>query len=196
MDGGGWWAAVHGIAEGWTRPKWLSSSSSRKVDNPLQYSFAWKIPWTKEPSGLQSMGLLRVGHNWSDLAAAAAGRWNFARSLSLLLNSKILSSLDYERHLEWSINWIFSLLRECFLLIVLVYKPASVAIHLEIAPSKLQCTVSNSAWTLSQAFLPKWDNPGFCHKTSYEFYRIKLFLLNDTMLRNQFPFCPQKYTVH
>ena len=24
---------------------------------------AWKIPWTKEPGGLQSMGLLRVGHD-------------------------------------------------------------------------------------------------------------------------------------
>ena len=26
--------------------------------------FAWKIPWTEEPGGLQSMGSLRVGHNW------------------------------------------------------------------------------------------------------------------------------------
>ena len=24
---------------------------------------AWKIPWTKEPGGLQSVGLQRVGHN-------------------------------------------------------------------------------------------------------------------------------------
>ena len=31
--------------------------------NPLQYSFAWKIPWTEEPGRLQSMGSLRVGHN-------------------------------------------------------------------------------------------------------------------------------------
>ena len=32
---------------------------------------AWRIPETEEPSGLPSMGLHRVGHNWSDLAAAA-----------------------------------------------------------------------------------------------------------------------------
>ena len=25
--------------------------------------FAWRIPWTEKPSGLQSMGLQRVGHN-------------------------------------------------------------------------------------------------------------------------------------
>ena len=29
---------------------------------------AWRIPWTEEPSGLQSMGLQRVRHNWKDLA--------------------------------------------------------------------------------------------------------------------------------
>ena len=26
-------------------------------------TLAWKIPWTEEPGGLQSMGLLRVRHN-------------------------------------------------------------------------------------------------------------------------------------
>ena len=26
---------------------------------------AWKIPWTKEPGGLQSMGSLGVGHHWA-----------------------------------------------------------------------------------------------------------------------------------
>ena len=33
---------------------------------------AWRIPGTGEPSGLPSMGSHRVGHDWSDLAAAAA----------------------------------------------------------------------------------------------------------------------------
>ena len=35
-------------------------------------TLAWKIPWTGEPGGLLSMGLRRVGHDLSDLAAAAA----------------------------------------------------------------------------------------------------------------------------
>ena len=34
---------------------------------------AWRIPGTGEPGGLPSVGLHRVGHDWSDLAAAAAG---------------------------------------------------------------------------------------------------------------------------
>ena len=35
-------------------------------DNPLQYS-CWKIPWTEEPGGLQSMGLQRVGREWAHM---------------------------------------------------------------------------------------------------------------------------------
>ena len=30
---------------------------------------AWRISWTEEPSGPQSIGLQRVGHDWSDLAS-------------------------------------------------------------------------------------------------------------------------------
>ena len=32
---------------------------------------AWRIPWTEKPGSLQSMGLHRVGHYWSNLAATA-----------------------------------------------------------------------------------------------------------------------------
>ena len=32
---------------------------------PHSSTLAWKIPWMEEPGGLQSMGLLRVGHDWA-----------------------------------------------------------------------------------------------------------------------------------
>ena len=32
---------------------------------PHSSTLAWKIPWTEEPGGLQSMGSQRVGHNWA-----------------------------------------------------------------------------------------------------------------------------------
>ena len=32
---------------------------------PHSSTLAWKIPWTEEPGRLQSMGSLRVGHNWA-----------------------------------------------------------------------------------------------------------------------------------
>ena len=41
--------------------------------NPLQCSYL-ENPGTEEPGGLLSMGSHRVGHDWSDLAAATAAR--------------------------------------------------------------------------------------------------------------------------
>ena len=36
-----------------------------KAMAPHSSTLAWKIPWTEEPGGLQSMGSLRVGHDWA-----------------------------------------------------------------------------------------------------------------------------------
>ena len=67
MDGGAWWAAVHGVAK------------SRTLLNDFTFTFyfhalekemathssilAWRIPGTGEPGGLPSMGSHRVGHD-------------------------------------------------------------------------------------------------------------------------------------
>ena len=39
MDGGAWWAAVHGVAQSRTRLNWLSSSSSSSVNSLFKFSF-------------------------------------------------------------------------------------------------------------------------------------------------------------
>ena len=41
---------------------WVGICPGGGNDNPLQYS-SWKIPWTEEPGGLQSMGSQRVEHD-------------------------------------------------------------------------------------------------------------------------------------
>ena len=43
---------------------WCLVSSSEKAMAPHSSTLAWKLPWTEEPGRLQSMGLLRVGHDW------------------------------------------------------------------------------------------------------------------------------------
>ena len=67
MDGGAWWAAVHGVA----------GSRIRLGDFTFTFHFhalekematyssvlAWRIPWMEEPGGLQSMGSRRVRHD-------------------------------------------------------------------------------------------------------------------------------------
>ena len=42
-----------------------SCLSSEKAMAPHSSTLAWKIPWMEEPGGLQSMGLLRVGHDFT-----------------------------------------------------------------------------------------------------------------------------------
>ena len=39
--------------------------AAEKAMAPHSSTLAWKIPWTEEPGGLQSMGSLRVRHNWA-----------------------------------------------------------------------------------------------------------------------------------
>ena len=46
-----------------------------KAMAPHSSTLAWKIPWMEEPGGLLFMGSHRVGHDGSDLAAAAAADW-------------------------------------------------------------------------------------------------------------------------
>ena len=58
---------------------------------PHSGTLAWKIPGPEEPSGLPSMGSHRVGHDWSDFAAAAtshaAPQWQITWSLQLFATS-------------------------------------------------------------------------------------------------------------
>ena len=76
MDGGAWWATVHGVTKS---RSWLSDFTftfhfyaMEKEMATHSSVLAWRIPGTAEPGGLLSMGLHRIGHNWSNLAAAAA----------------------------------------------------------------------------------------------------------------------------
>ena len=56
---------------------WDFSISEEKAMAPHSSTLAWKIPWTKEPGGLQSMGLRRVGHDWAtSLSLSCIGEGN------------------------------------------------------------------------------------------------------------------------
>ena len=67
MDGGAWWAAVHGVAKSGTRlsdftfPFHLHALEKEMTTHSSV--LAWRIPGTAEPGGLPSLGLHRVGHD-------------------------------------------------------------------------------------------------------------------------------------
>ena len=76
MDGGAWWAAVQGVTKSQTRlsnfPFTFHFHALEREMATHSSVLAWRIPGTGEPGRLPSLGLHRVRHDWSDLAAAAA----------------------------------------------------------------------------------------------------------------------------
>ena len=82
MDGGAWWAAVHGVAKSWTRLSDFTFTfhfpALEKEMATHSSVLAWRIPGTVGPGGLPSMGSYGVGHDGSDLAAAAALVWRLS----------------------------------------------------------------------------------------------------------------------
>ena len=106
MDGGAWWAAVHGVAEGRTQ---LSNFIFTFYFHALEKEMAthssvlaWRIPGTGEPGELPSMGSHRVGHDWSDLAACYYMFINSFNKLSLIKYLKhsflVLGTLYFYLH--------------------------------------------------------------------------------------------------
>ena len=67
MDGGAWWAAVHGVAKSQTRLTDFTFTfhfhALEKEMATHSSVLAWRIPWIEKPGRLQSMGSHRVGHN-------------------------------------------------------------------------------------------------------------------------------------
>ena len=67
MDGGAWWAAVHGVAKSRTRLNDFTFTfrfdALEKEMATHSTVLAWRIPGMGEPGGLPSMGSHRVGHD-------------------------------------------------------------------------------------------------------------------------------------
>ena len=68
MDGGAWWAAVHGVAKSQARLSDFTFTfhfHTLEKETATTHSgvLAWRIPGMGEPGGLPSLGSHRVGHD-------------------------------------------------------------------------------------------------------------------------------------
>ena len=99
IDGRSWWATVHGVAKSWTRlGDFTFTFHFHALEKELATHsnvLAWRIPWTEEPGRLLSTGSHRVGHNWSNLAAAVATAACFYHQLFGVAFIDLFSSLYF-----------------------------------------------------------------------------------------------------
>ena len=68
MDGGAWWAVVHGVARvghDWATSLSLFTHTLEKEMATHSSVLAWIIPWTEEPGRLQPVGSQRVRLDWA-----------------------------------------------------------------------------------------------------------------------------------
>ena len=104
MDGGAWWAAVHGIAKSQTQ---LSNFTCTFHFHALEKEMAthssvlaWRIPGMGEPGGLPSMGSHRVGHmkqlrrSSSSNSITSLGSTSNCSSLATSITSAVTSSTE------------------------------------------------------------------------------------------------------
>ena len=108
MDGGAWWAAVHGVAKSLTRLSDFTFTfhfhALKKEMATHSSVLAWRIPGTGERDGLPSMGSHRVGHDWSDSAAAAALSGHLVCTglkECFSLYCKLYSAVGLKVHRDW-----------------------------------------------------------------------------------------------
>ena len=80
VNSGSWWWTVLTCCDSWGRKEsdtterlnWTDSSNLA----PHSSTLAWKIPWAEEPGRLQSMGSLRVEHDWvTSLSVFTSMHW-------------------------------------------------------------------------------------------------------------------------
>ena len=149
MDGGAWWAAVHGVAKSQTQ---LSNFTFTFHFHALEREMAthssvlaWRIPGTAEPGGLPSMEL----YDWSDLAAAAAVISLQVKTVFLKVELGVIDYLPI-------LSPLSSLDLDCFIMFSTEYFPLS------ISDKRLRFSLENKRLKLLKWFFKKvalvWEN--------------------------------------
>ena len=139
--------------------------SAEKAMATHSNTLAWQIPQMEEPGRLQSMGSHRVGHEWSDLAAAAILEW-----VAIFFSRGSSWSRD-QTHVSWITGHI-----SCIAGNVFVAEP----------PEKPMSYIHYALWIICLylplsyvLFLSHQGSPKYCICAAkcYQFYLIKLIMI-------------------
>ena len=104
---------------------------SEKAMAPYSSTLAWKTPWAEEPGGLQSMGSLRVGHDWTNTLSLFTFMCSFSEqspppqvSTNFSVGDSQMDFSSPNLFSELQIHTVKSLLAICFISLVYLNQPA------------------------------------------------------------------------
>ena len=123
---------------------------------------AWKIPWIEEPCGLQSIGMQKVEHNWSDLAgtqtpnilltpqlSSRVSKWLNLKQLLLRVKKKSLKA-RFKKLIKQKGNTLLmavSLLHSTFL-------PLFCQLYVTLWSRFCKCVPTSPHWMIQSEALP------------------------------------------
>ena len=135
-------------------------------ENPLEESMAthpstpaWRVSWTEEPGGLQSMGPQRVGPDWSDLAGTSFGPWSLEGSpepsSSLNVHEDFLGPMGWAHPEPISSTWFLEFLARSPKLTCLCRSPPRLPALERMVPqwARIHC----SPWAVWSTDMPAGD---------------------------------------
>ena len=125
-----------------------------KAMAPHSTTLAWKIPWTERPGRLQSMGSLRVGHDWSNLAAAAAATLRY--SISACSDAKLCLTLGNPMDCSLTGSSVHGISQARILEWVAIFFSKEMFLTQGLNPGFLHCRQILYHWTTYEALPPSW----------------------------------------
>ena len=93
------------VRETWVRSLGWEDPLEKKMAT-YSSTLAWKIPWTEEPGGLQSMGSQRVRHDWATSLSFTFALLTMPKPLTVWITincGKFFKSWEYQT--TWPASW-------------------------------------------------------------------------------------------
>ena len=168
---------------------WVQEIPGEGHGNPL---LAWRIPWTEEPSGLQSIGSQRVGEDWNALAGKCALHsflarpsiwcWNFhllpfSLHLKYILKNLILNKTYLMNSLSVGLSGKKMSILLSFKQLIFIDLRIEVAVYFFSAHWRYCCPVSWLPQKFFSTQLATWLNWSLESKLSFFFLLLLLTLI-------------------
>ena len=166
-DRGAWWAAVCGVAQSWTRPKWLSSSSIIHIDYTHSFSFFFLFATVNIVIVVQSLSHVQLFATPWTAACQASLSFTISLSLPKLMSIELMMPSNY------------LILSRPLLLLPTIFP------NIRVFSSELAlCIMWPKYWSFNFSLSPSREYSGFISFRIYWFYLLAVQRILKSLLQH------------